>query len=294
MSGLRPGASSATGKVLPPGRHGIAAGGPRVAPVRVIGMRRQELECQGTVTTAGTTLALNPDMRSRIVLQLVLLPLLLCTVPGAYAGVEDPEAIRSAAAAAVRQRAGNVDRVHARAAALDPRLRLPQCSQPLVATPGGDGALRAEVPVTVRCVGERPWSLYLVVRVESDVPVLVARRALPRDSAPGPADFAMETRRVAGLAGQYVGNPSALEGRRLRRPIGVGEVLALDALVVAPVIHRGDQVMLVARGPAVEIRVAAIALADGRPEERVRVQNAASQRVIEGVVRGPGLVEVPL
>ena len=52
--------------------------------------------------------------------------------------------------------------------------------------------------------------------------------------------------------------------------------------------------MLVARGPAVEIRVAAIALADGRPEERVRVQNAASQRVIEGVVRGPGLVEVPL
>ena len=71
-------------------------------------------------------------------------------------------------------------------------------------------------------------------------------------------------------------------------------MLALDALVVAPVIHRGDQVMLVARGPAVEIRVAAIALADGRPEERVRVQNAASQRVIEGVVRGPGLVEVPL
>ena len=42
-------------------------------PVRAIGMRRQELECQGTVTTAGTTLALNPDMRSRIVLQLSLI-----------------------------------------------------------------------------------------------------------------------------------------------------------------------------------------------------------------------------
>ncbi|MFO1401179.1 MAG: flagellar basal body P-ring formation chaperone FlgA [Steroidobacteraceae bacterium] len=180
------------------------------------------------------------------------------------------------------------------AATLDPRLRLPRCTQPLNATPGGDGTLRAEVPVSVRCAGERPWSLYLVVRVESEVPVLVARRALPRDAAPLAGDFAIATRRVAGFASQYVGDPAALAGRRLRRPLGAGEALSLDALAVAPVVHRGEQVTLVARSAAVEIRVAAVALADGRPEDRIRVQNPMSQRVIEGVVRGPGLVEAPL
>lgn len=223
-----------------------------------------------------------------------LLALLLGTTAVAADAVQDPQSLRAAAEAAVRARAGDAQRVHVQANALDPRLRLPECGRPLVATPGGDGALRAEVPVSVRCTGEKPWSLYLVVHVESDVPVLVARRALPRDAVPVAADFELATRRVAGDASLYVGDPAALAGRRLRRPLGAGATLALDALVVAVLVHRGEQVTLLARSAAVEIRVAAVALADGRPEERIRVQNPASQRVIEGVVRGPGLVEVPL
>jgi flagella basal body P-ring formation protein FlgA len=223
-----------------------------------------------------------------------LLTLLLAAAAVAADAVQDPESLRAAAEAAVRARAADAQHVHVQANALDPRLRLPACGRPLVATPGGDGALRAEVPVSVRCSGAKPWSLYLVVRVESDVPVLVARRALPRDAVPVAADFELATRRVAGDASQYVGDPAALAGRRLRRPLGAGATLALDALVVAALVHRGEQVTLLARSAAVEIRVAAVALADGRPEERIRVQNPATQRVIEGVVRGPGLVEVPL
>jgi flagella basal body P-ring formation protein FlgA len=220
--------------------------------------------------------------------------LLLCGSRGAVAADQDLERIRAAAEAAVRARAAAIGRVHVQADALDPRLRLPECPVPLSAAPAGDGALRAQLPVSVRCSGARPWSLYLVVRIESEVPVLVARRALPRDATPRREDFALETRRIAGVATQFVGDAGALAGRRLRRPLGAGEALAADALTVAPVVRRGEQVTLLARSGAMEIRVAAIALSDGRPEERIRVQNAASQRVIEGVVRSAGLVEVPL
>ncbi len=233
-------------------------------------------------------------MSARLCLRLALPGLLACAAVGAADAVQDLQAIRAAAEAAVRARSGDAARVYPRAAALDPRLRLSPCPQPLAATPGGDGALRAEMAVTVRCAGERPWSLYLVVRVESEVPVLVARRALPRDATPAPGDFAVETRRVPGFASHYVGDPAALAGRRLRRPVGVGELLASDALLIAPLVRRGEQVTLLARSSTFEIRVAAIALADGRPEEHIRVQNQVSQRVIQGVVRGPGLVEVPL
>jgi flagella basal body P-ring formation protein FlgA len=230
---------------------------------------------------------------SRVSAGLALLPcaLMCAAAPGA---AQDPQAIRAAAEAAVRAPAGAVGSVFVRADALDPRLRLPACAQPLAVAVSGDGALHAQVPVSVRCGGARPWSLYLVVHVESEVPVLVARRALPRDALPRLEDFSLESRRVAGFSAQYAGDAAALSGRRLRRPLGAGEPLALDALAVAPVIHRGEQVTLLARADALEIRVAAIALADGRPDERIRVQNLASQRVVEGVVRATGLVEVPL
>ena len=83
----------------------------------------------------------------------------------------------------------------------------------------------------------------------------------------------METRRVAGLSTQFAGDPLRSDGRRLRRPVGAGEALAIDALAVAPVVRRGEQVTLLARAGAMEIRVAAVALSDGRPDEHIRVQN---------------------
>jgi flagella basal body P-ring formation protein FlgA len=224
----------------------------------------------------------------------LLLLLLLCGSGRLRAADQDPERIRAAAEAAVRARTAGMGQVFVHADALDARLRLPECTAPLAATLSGDSGLRAQVQVGVRCSGARPWSIYLVVRIESEVPVLVARHALPRDARPRMEDFALETRRVAGLSTQFAGTAAALDGRRLRRPVNAGEALAIDALAVAPVVHRGEQVTLVARAGAMEIRVAAVALSDGRPDERIRVQNPASQRVIEGVVRAAGLVEVPL
>jgi flagella basal body P-ring formation protein FlgA len=222
------------------------------------------------------------------------LVLLLCGSGCALAADQDPERIRAVAEAAVRARTAGMGQVFVRADALDPRLRLPECPAPLVAGLSGVAGLRAQVPVGVRCSGARPWSIYLVVRIESEVPVLVARRALPRDAVPRMQDFTVETRRVAGLSAQFAGDAAALDGRRLRRPVGAGEALAIDALAVAPVVRRGEQVTLLARAGAMEIRVAAVALSDGRPDEHIRVQNPATQRVIIGVVRAAGLVEVPL
>ena len=222
---------------------------------------------------------------------------LVLAVPAARAAEQDTVAIRLAAESAVRALAAAPDeatRVFIVADPLDPRLRLPACTLPLTAAAVDDGGLRARTVVAVRCTGARGWSLYVPVRVESDLPVLVALRPLPRDATPHIEDFRPERRRVPGLAAQFVADAAGLAGRRLRRPLAAGEVLAVEALAVAPVVHRGEQVMLLARSGTMEIRVAAVALADGRPDEHIRVQNLASQRVIEGVVRGAGLVEVPL
>jgi len=101
-------------------------------------------------------------------------------------------------------------------------------------------------------------------------------------------------RRLPGISSRYVGDVAQLAGQRLRRPVAMGEALAAEALAVAPVVHRGQQLTLVARAGGMEVRTTGIALTDGRPDERIRVQNLASQKVIEAVVRGPELAEVAL
>ncbi len=202
--------------------------------------------------------------------------------------------INQAAENAVRAEAGATPgRLFLTPAPLDPRLRLPACDQPLHAFLT-DGQVRQQTTLGVRCEGSVRWTIYTSINVESEAPVLVARTALPRDATLTAADFQLLTRRVPGLIASYLCDPAALVQQRLRRPLAAGEALAIDALAPALLIHRGQQVVLLARSPGIEVRMAGVALGDGRASDQIRVQNLSSQRIVEGTVRADGVVEVPL
>ncbi len=207
----------------------------------------------------------------------------------------DGRSISRAALQAVRTLAGrSAATLSLTAAPLDPRLRLPACDLPLEAFVTGDGQVRAQTTVGVRCAGSVHWTIYTSITVESVAPVLTARYALPRDAVLTAADFQLQTRHVPGLLASYLSNPAALTDQRLRRPLSAGEPLSIDALAPAPLIRRGQQVVLVARGPGIEVRAAGVALSDGRASDHIRVQNLSSQRIVEGVVRSDSVVETPL
>jgi len=181
-----------------------------------------------------------------------------------------------------------------RAQTLDPRLRLAECDQPLRASIAGDGQLRAHTTVAVRCEGAARWTVYISVSVDSEFSVLVATHALARDAELSAADFELLPRHLPGLSSDYVTRPAAIAGQRLRKSIAGGEALSLEALTPSNAIHRGQQVTLIAGTGGFQVRMSAVALADGRIADRIRVQNLSSQRVVEGIVRSDSVVEVPL
>jgi flagellar basal body P-ring formation protein FlgA len=203
--------------------------------------------------------------------------------------------ISAAAENAVRAQAGaNAKLLTLQAAPLDARLRVAACDRPLTGSLTDSNLLRAQTTVAVRCEGPVRWTIYTSVNVESQATVLVARRALARNAETTAADFQLESRRVPGMISAYVTDTGALSGQRLSRPVVAGEPLSLESLAPANLIHRGQEVVLLARSGSLEVRVAGIALADGRASDRIRVQNVSSQRVVEGVVRSDSVVEAPL
>jgi flagella basal body P-ring formation protein FlgA len=219
---------------------------------------------------------------------------LLCNTHVQAAAV-DPAAISAAAERAVRAAAGgSASQLLLDPAELDPRLRVAGCDRPLSGFLPDPNALHYQTTVGVRCEGSVRWTIYTTVHVETQAPVLVARRALQRDAELGAADFKLETRRVPGLLTAYVTDASALKGQRLRRSLAADDALSFDALEPANLIHRGQTVVLIAHADGFEVRMNGVALADGRASEHIRVQNTSSQRVVEGVVRSDTEVEAPL
>ncbi|UOV05238.1 flagellar basal body P-ring formation protein FlgA [Pseudoxanthomonas sp. F37] len=164
-------------------------------------------------------------------------------------------------------------------ATLDPALRLPRCSQALIARVQGSSSVEVGCP--------DGWRLFVPVRVRRSQTVLV----LSRGMAPGEtitADaFIPETRDASRIVGAALADPAQAVGRVARRTLSAGAVLSATDLVAQRLIRRGDNVALVSRRGGVEVRVVGKALGDAGENERVTVENLSSRRVVQGVV-GPG------
>jgi len=203
----------------------------------------------------------------------------------------EPAQIRQAAEQYVAEMADGRGTVHATAGHLDARLRLPACAGELTPFLSPGAVVRARTTVGVRCVTPA-WSVYLPVSVESEAPVLVARRSLQRGEVPLAADFDLARRRVPGLATAFVTEPNALGGQRLRRAMAAGEPLATTLLESAPLVRRGQSVTAVTRAAGIEVRSVAEAMANAAAGDRLRMRNPSTGRLLDGTVQPDGTVEI--
>ena len=202
--------------------------------------------------------------------------------------------VRSAAEALLRSELRDVSYgVHVAAAQLDPRLHLARCAGGLAAARAAGAELGPHVTVRVSCTApDTPWAVYVPVSIESDISVLVLRQSAVRGVRLTAAQVSPETRRVPGLAVGYVTDVGSLERRTLSRSLPAGTALTADALLADTLVRQGQEVTLVASSPGISVRAAGKVLEDGREGARVRVQNLASLKVVQGVVDASGVIEV--
>jgi flagella basal body P-ring formation protein FlgA len=212
--------------------------------------------------------------------------------PASAAGVQPLESVRASAEAGLR---GIIDPglpgVQLEAMTLDSRLRLPACHGKLATFAATPRHNQSRVPVRVTCAAPT-WTVHVPVEIRRAHPVLVMRRAAARGERILPADVSVQERVLPGLASPFVSSAEQLTGRLTRRAVPAGTALPADALTAALLIHRGQTVTLVAQTEGFEIRAPGKAMSDAAAEQRVRVQNLASLKIIEGVADSQGVVRV--
>ncbi len=81
-------------------------------------------------------------------------------------------------------------------------------------------------------------------------------------------------------------------GLTASRPISGGAFLTNQQLMAAKAVQRGQSVTLVADAGGMSVRMAGKALGDGLVNQRVRVQNLSSGKIVEGIARSEQVVEI--
>lgn len=176
---------------------------------------------------------------------------------------------------------------------LDPRLRMPQCSQQLDASLESPTPL-GRVTVKVRCDSAAPWSIYVPAQVRLLRNVIVMTRPLQRESVISEGDVALRERDVGTLSRGYLTQTDQAVGMKLVRPTVIDQVLTQQHLEQAEVVRKGDHVVIVAHSGTLSVRMPGEALSKGGLYEQIRVRNLNSKRVVKARITGPGQVEVAM
>jgi flagella basal body P-ring formation protein FlgA len=180
---------------------------------------------------------------------------------------------------------------------IDTHLQLERCSAPVKPVVGPGGQMRDRILVELRCPvngSVNAWHLYVPVRVVGTSMVTIAARAVVAGSVLTDKDVRTERRDIAVLPPGYIDDPTVAVGLTAARPFSSGAVITNQFLAAAKAVQRGQSVTLIADGGGMSVSMAGRALSDALINQRVKVQNLSSGKIVEGIARSEQTVEIIL
>jgi flagella basal body P-ring formation protein FlgA len=215
----------------------------------------------------------------------------------ASAAPQSIESIRTAAETFVRQQLPEPDvksgvKYITTAGALDSRLRLEACASPLRTSLPPGARIQARTTVGITCSAGTQWTIYVPVALDTELPVLILKQPALRDAHVGIDAVEIRRQRLPGSDALYISDPATLQGRHLKRGAPIGTILTADLMAPDILIKRGQQVTLLTAGTGIQVRASGKALTEGGVQDRIRVQNLSSMKIIEGTVEAADIVRV--
>lgn len=172
---------------------------------------------------------------------------------------------------------------------LSPNFQLQNCAQPPQINllrplqPGRNG-------LELAC--EQPWwRQNLAIQIHIFKPVVVLARAVASNQTLTNDDITIISQDIGTLSRNFFTSAETLPGMQIRRNLRAGTILTNDMLSMPMLVNRGDQVTIRVIKPGIRIEMRGTALDAGRENDRIRVRNDQSQRVVTGRVIETGLVE---
>lgn len=170
-----------------------------------------------------------------------------------------------------------------------PRAALPACPRPdIFLTRAADRPV-GRVSVGVRCDDNRVRYLQAEIAVTGHY-VTLARRVGAGETL-RPTDLTEASGRLDRLPRQAVLDPDRAIGQQATRTLATGQTLQRHHLRPRPLVRRGQQVVIEARGAGFRVTRGGEALAPGGKGERLRVR-LADREILEARVIGEGRLAV--
>jgi flagella basal body P-ring formation protein FlgA len=177
---------------------------------------------------------------------------------------------------------------------IDRRLKLAACQKPPTPFLAAGAKLQGKLTVGLRCMGPKPWTVYIPAQIKIFANVVTATQPLLRGSKISAADVMPMRQEISQLRGGYFQKTTAVIGKILKQNLAAGHVIS-PARVKAPIlVRRGEKVAIIVSIGSLKVRGKGEALRDAALGELVSVRNSRSRRIVQGIATKPGTVNVQM
>ena len=173
---------------------------------------------------------------------------------------------------------------------IDPRISLQPCLSPLTANIHEKHNGR-NVNVKIVCPDEKSWQLYIPVKIQTIVPVLVTSIRVNKGTLLDNSNVEIIFKDSSQIRGSILTDPALVTGARTKRNLSQGSIISNNNTCF---VCKGEPVNIVAKSVNFEIKSSGIALNDGSLGEVISVRNIKSGRIVQGQVNAINQVVINL
>lgn len=160
------------------------------------------------------------------------------------------------------------------------RLKLNQCKTPLQGSIVGD-KIKSKTSVKIYCEGIDNWDVYIRVKVQVLIPVVVAKKSLSKGETLSADNLELVYMPEPQVRGRVFATVDVLKGASLKKNIiSKKSIKHRDICYIC----KGDKVTLSANKNGLVIKASGIALTDGNIGDNIKIKNSRTQRIVIGTV----------
>ena len=176
--------------------------------------------------------------------------------------------------------------------ALDSRLRLKSCSDPLKIEFARREKTSGNTALNISCPTSSGWKLLLPAQIDLFDDVLILTRTIHKGQIIDTNLVKLKKHNISRLNNGYFSSMKDIVGLEARRNLTRGDILTPSNLVPKLMIKSGQQVTLILDFKGLKIRSTGQALQSARRGEIIKVRNNQSRKIVEGVVSGDAEVRI--
>ena len=230
------------------------------------------------------------DQRAKMINRLLLISLFFGSISSSYASDVTTYLQERAQEFVYSQLDVPLDaRAEVTPATLDERLPLTRCEDLLTISLPAKMEIRRNTTVYLKCEEDKPWDVYLPVRVSIQKPYVTVANPIAKGDLLSESQLVLAYQDQTLIRGDYLTDTAPLIGVRSKRELKPGQPIRLSQVCV---VCKGDQVTLTAENSNFQIKTMARALQDGSFGDMIRLVNIRSGRAVQGQVSAVGSVVV--